>query len=192
MCIRDRSTGGLVVLPGSHHQHEAMCARASAVPEQGDFVVVPPNDPVLHAGGPARFVCAAAGDMILWDSRTVHCNTPAPAALAGALGASAEDASPDGGWQLIRQVGYVCMTPKSLASTEVLEARREGFVNNVSCSHWPHRFVAAGHALMDTPEKDPLAIGVEQRRLIGYEAPTTEDQNTRKQDTKSCKSCSVS
>ena len=51
------------------------------VQKMGDFVPVPLDDPVL-AGG-ARLVCAQPGDLVLWDSRTVHCNTPALSALRG-------------------------------------------------------------------------------------------------------------
>lgn len=41
-----------------------------------DYVSIPRNDPVLTSQQ-AILVCAKAGDLILWDSRTVHCNTPA-------------------------------------------------------------------------------------------------------------------
>ena len=107
-------------------------------------------------------------DLILWDSRTVHCNTPALTALANVDAAAAECAEPDGGWALIRQVGYVCMTPKAMATPQILEDRCEGFVTNVSCSHWPHRFVVGGRALMHTEDNDPELISDAQRQLIGY------------------------
>lgn len=96
-------TGGLVVIPGSHKCHEEVCSRV-ADESQGDFVIIPAQDCILQST--ARLVCAEAGDLILWDSRTVHCNTPALTALNGASGAeSVEGEEPDGGWGLIRQVG---------------------------------------------------------------------------------------
>jgi len=166
LCRANENTGGLVVIPQSHKQHSAMCQRL-ATPEQGDFVTIAGGDPIL-AGVTARLVCAEPGDLILWDSRTVHCNTPALTALANVDAAAAECAEPDGGWALIRQVGYVCMTPKAMATPQILEDRCEGFVTNVSCSHWPHRFVVGGRALMHTEDNDPELISDAQRQLIGY------------------------
>jgi len=159
-------TGGLVVIPGSHKQHKTMCQRSKVAKAMGDFVPVTVGDPLLDNG--ASLVCAKAGDLIVWDSRTVHCNTPALTALAApsrsnecparddtqdlpssALPAAREDAQLQ--WELIRQVGYVCMTPASFASQDILLKRQDAFVNNISTSHWPHKFVMGGHALPDTP-----------------------------------------
>ncbi|CAJ1380827.1 unnamed protein product [Effrenium voratum] len=153
-------TGGLVVVPGSHLKHEELCSRSALSRGSGDFVPVSVDDPILQD---AALVLAEAGDLILWDSRTVHCNTPA-LAPEEACSTPAED-----DWQLIREAGYVCMTPCSFASQEVLQKRREAFEQNVSTSHWPHKFVVAGYALPDTPVKNPSTISKEQRWLIGYD-----------------------
>ena len=69
-------TGGLVVVPGSHLQHDDLCRRNAHLHDHGgrDFLPVPITDPLLSNG--ALLVCARAGDLILWDSRTVHCNAP--------------------------------------------------------------------------------------------------------------------
>ncbi len=45
---------------------------------------------------------------------------------------------------LLRIVAYVCMTPTSMASKEVLMCRRLAFIHNESTSHWPHKFHSAG------------------------------------------------
>jgi hypothetical protein len=169
-------TGGLVVVPGSHKEHAAMCRRSKVAKAMGDFVPVPVGDPILDRG--AQLICAEAGDLILWDSRTVHCNTPALSALHPTADCKKQDAfcpeadsDPSAKWELIRQVGYVCMTPARFASEEILLKRQEAFVNNISTSHWPHKVVMGGHALPDTPLKDPAAITKEQRELIGYDRP---------------------
>jgi len=39
------------------------------------FLMLPPNDPLLRSS-PPHLVRCRAGDALLWDSRTVHCNTP--------------------------------------------------------------------------------------------------------------------
>jgi len=68
-------TGGLVVIPGSHLQHTEMCERIEIAQAVGDYVPIPEGDPLLEQQ--PVLVCAQPGDLILWDSRTVHCNTPA-------------------------------------------------------------------------------------------------------------------
>eukprot|EP00388_Colpodella_angusta_P035514 GDKK01036206.1.p1 GENE.GDKK01036206.1~~GDKK01036206.1.p1 ORF type:complete len:422 (-),score=31.49 GDKK01036206.1:102-1367(-) len=67
-------TGGLCLIPGSHLHHQAVCERAPTAKMDIDYVSIPRNDPVLTSEQ-AILVCAKAGDLILWDSRTVHCNT---------------------------------------------------------------------------------------------------------------------
>ena len=72
----DEETGGLVVLPGSHLHHTEICRRSPFSKSFGDFIPMDAKEPVLASTTP-RLVCAEPGDLILWDSRTVHCNTPA-------------------------------------------------------------------------------------------------------------------
>jgi hypothetical protein len=73
----DIDSGGLCVIAGSHKEHTEYCRRNILAYMEGDFLKVPPDDPVLLAcdeeGGrfEAKLVCCKAGDMILWDSRTV-------------------------------------------------------------------------------------------------------------------------
>ena len=68
-------TGGLVVVPGSHRGHDELCVRLAHLNQPGrDFVPVPLDDVSLSQG--ALLVCARAGDLVIWDSRTIHCNAP--------------------------------------------------------------------------------------------------------------------
>lgn len=71
------STGGLTVLPGTHLEHEAFVERLHRE-SCTDFVRIPKSDPFLtsKAYRPLLVTCKA-GDLLLWDSRLVHCNTPA-------------------------------------------------------------------------------------------------------------------
>eukprot|EP00808_Paulinella_micropora_P024439 g61512.t1 len=74
----DAATGGLVVIPGSSQQFSAFGKRYEKrngrKPPLMDFVPIPEGDPLLNTKG--RLVHCRAGDMCLWDSRTVHCNAP--------------------------------------------------------------------------------------------------------------------
>lgn len=122
-------TGGLCVVPGSHLGHGDLMSYTSTSPDGQDFVHVPsPHiNPLVRGGGLVR---AEAGDLLLWDSRTVHCNTPAlrdPTLVAG---------YPDDA--MLRLVVYVCMTPRRLATAEALSLRRRAVLAGVGSTHWPH------------------------------------------------------
>ena len=94
-----------------------------------DWVVLKDNDPMQGKG---QLVEAKAGDMILWDSRTVHGGTVYENGLSG------EEADKYEG--LARLSFTVCMTQRNRASKEVLEARRQAFEKGYPTSHWPHEF----------------------------------------------------
>ena len=126
------TTGGLCVVPSSHRCHKDLLSYAAM--NENDYVVVPePGLNPLVRGG--KLVACKAGDLVLWDSRTVHCNTPAlePPPTTGDEGGS----SPA---ELLRAVGYVCMTPKRWASRGTLRMRRRAFAAGVGSTHWPHEF----------------------------------------------------
>lgn len=143
----DSSTGGLCVMPSTQDRHEEVVQDSLS---STDFVTVQPYLPGFDTME-RRLVCCKAGDLILWDSRTIHCNTPAP---------EPNGQTPD---NLLRAVGYVCMTPRSFATRDVLEMRREGYSYGVTTSHWPHEYSAgsAGDAL--DFEKCPA----DRKKLIG-------------------------
>ncbi|KAK7911855.1 hypothetical protein PG985_014336 [Apiospora marii] len=60
-----------------------------------------------------------AGDFVLWDSRTMHYAK-----------------FPEG--DQIRNVQYICMTPRQFADEEALAAKKWCFENYVGTTHWPH------------------------------------------------------
>eukprot|EP00449_Zooxanthella_nutricula_P054523 CAMPEP_0198563690 /NCGR_PEP_ID=MMETSP1462-20131121/99142_1 /TAXON_ID=1333877 /ORGANISM="Brandtodinium nutriculum, Strain RCC3387" /LENGTH=127 /DNA_ID=CAMNT_0044294641 /DNA_START=13 /DNA_END=396 /DNA_ORIENTATION=- len=120
----------------------------------GNFVPVSVADPVLQTG--TRLVCAEAGDLILWDSRCVHCNTP------GVL----EEEDKVSSDELLRLASYVCMTPAAWACEETLALRRQAFVRNMVATHIPHEMhdLEAGPEWM--AEKDWDRTPELQRHLI--------------------------
>lgn len=136
------ATGGLCVIPGSHTTHEDLMAYAAT--NDRDHVRVPSPDINPLCRHP-KLVRCLAGDLVLWDSRTVHCNTPA---LADALEApSADDAEhPPAARrsdQLLRVAAYVCMLPASTLSAEARDRRRLAFAARIGTTHWPDHFVDA-------------------------------------------------
>eukprot|EP00747_Dinoflagellata_sp_TGD_P165189 gnl/TRDRNA2_/TRDRNA2_186158_c0_seq1.p1 gnl/TRDRNA2_/TRDRNA2_186158_c0~~gnl/TRDRNA2_/TRDRNA2_186158_c0_seq1.p1 ORF type:complete len:428 (-),score=72.79 gnl/TRDRNA2_/TRDRNA2_186158_c0_seq1:161-1417(-) len=168
------ATGGLCVIPGSHKCHQDVCARAHAHIQAGHFVQVQPGDPVLELG--ARLVCAKAGDLLLWDSRCVHCNTPGSpeSEEPSAVDESAEPSAVD---DLVRIAAYVCMTATSRASPEVLTQRKEGFLNNETTDHVPHEFHGSGEALPWPPRKSWSIASCLQKKLIVGASAALQDQD---------------
>mmetsp|Transcript_81816 Transcript_81816/g.258026 ORF Transcript_81816/g.258026 Transcript_81816/m.258026 type:complete len:238 (+) Transcript_81816:72-785(+) len=122
---QDATTGGLHVVPGSHHLHGTWVTEDHPGSPH-DFCRVDPRG--LGSGLlrlTQQLVTCRAGDLVLWDSRCAHCNTPAPE----------RPSSPEG--ELLRVAVYVCMVPKHWASEEHLRCRRRAYREGASCNHWP-------------------------------------------------------
>merc|ERR1719198_1626140 len=117
--------------------------------------MIDPEDPVLTSATP-RLVTCEAGDLLLWDSRTIHCNSPA---------VSEPTSSPE---QLLRAVVYICMTPVSSAKPGVVEARRLAYNNRITTSHWPHLFPigSADYQTSGKQDFDDLGLDSLRRRLV--------------------------
>uniref|UniRef100_A0A0G4FG15 Phytanoyl-CoA dioxygenase n=1 Tax=Chromera velia CCMP2878 TaxID=1169474 RepID=A0A0G4FG15_9ALVE len=170
------SVGGLTVIPGSHKE---FCAFGKRAQKEGrlmgktDFVPVPHEDPIMSPGG--RLVLCKAGDLLLWDSRTVHCNTPGES-LSDTEGKKVDDSvSPDvqsssdseshkEPVDLIRIVSYVCMTPAAWADTKTKRRRMEYANSGVTTNHWPHEIL---EGLKDTPPFWDAEGFVDKTLIIG-------------------------
>uniref|UniRef100_A0A6A7G2X7 Phytanoyl-CoA dioxygenase n=1 Tax=Hirondellea gigas TaxID=1518452 RepID=A0A6A7G2X7_9CRUS len=183
-------TGGLVILKDSFSKFDYLSKRFSAKFKKRkaqDFISTPKYDEILTSQ-PLLVTCKA-GDLILWDSRTIHCNSPAlslPATLdqidvesplkkrSKSCNSFDDSKSEDSivsasNTELIRLIAYICMTPFSKASKEIIENRKEAVREYVTTSHWPHQF---------QPTKEPAnsvrihrkieELSEEQRFLIGY------------------------
>merc|ERR1711933_701648 len=95
--------GGLVVVPGSHRLHGEVLRRHKK--EKWNHIPINADDDVVTDGGGPRLVTAQAGDLVLWDSRTVHCNT-LPLKVDAVQSAE----------ELVQAVAYICMTPAAWCS----------------------------------------------------------------------------
>ena len=134
-------TGGFCVIPGSHKGHEAFSRRHPSAHLQGDFLIVPDGDPLLSQASGFHLLRADPGDLILWDSRTIHCNGPAIHPPESAP-SSAHVPKAD---ELLRLVGYVCCTPASWCTTQVQQKRAQAAIEKTTSTHWPHAFVPTGY-----------------------------------------------
>jgi len=124
----DETTGGLTVKPGTHKFHNEVSdrnGRASA----GHFMPISRDDKILET--PAKLVLCKAGDLCLWDSRTIHCNSP---------GKKLPDPLPEK-WGIIRIAAYICMVPRDKASFSTLAERQRLYIEHKTTTHWPHLLV---------------------------------------------------
>ena len=86
------------------------------------------------------------GDMMLWDSRTVHCSSPGPQAEV-----ATNEASPE----LLRVASLVCMMPKAHSNPEVIAHRRAAVESLTSTTNWSDVWVNADEFPMVLSQGDP-------------------------------------
>jgi len=146
-----RETGGLEVVPRSNNPEQQTKLREVCphFKTAGDFCMIGFNSPVVTE---RKLILAKAGDLILWDSRTIH----------GGLVGTGKDSTTDTVHQLCRMSMTVCMIPKERATPEVLQERREGFRKGYGFTHWPDEINITSYGNVNykpvelTPEQDDL------------------------------------
>ena len=125
--------GGNILIPGSHTLHDSIEERYSErlgrIHPSIDHFRYPSDDPLL-ADTPPIMCHIEAGDLLLWDSRTVHCSSPGTHPEAG-------DA------QLQRAVSLICMMPKAQSNPDVIERRRAAVAKRTSTTNWSDVWVNA-------------------------------------------------
>lgn len=122
-------TGGFFCIPRSHNYHEELVT--SHAKDDDNYLKVPGDFPCLK--DPQVMPRCFPGDMILWDSRTIHCSSPALTRPSLPLD------------QPLRLASYICMVPTSKADQAVIDARVEMFRYNVTGTHWPHIILSLIH-----------------------------------------------
>ncbi|WVQ82428.1 hypothetical protein IAT38_004556 [Cryptococcus sp. DSM 104549] len=119
--------GGLCVLKGSHKLHQQYFDSIGGFRAEQDAGVL--ENGYNYKEGDAEWykqmgceeikICAGKGDMILWDSRTIHWN-----------------ASPTG--SQTRFVTYVCYCPRTLMSSDELSKKVQVFNDRKGTTHFPY------------------------------------------------------
>jgi len=129
-----QETGGLEVVPRSNLPEQKVRLKEVCphFKTAGDFCMIGFTSPVITE---RKLLLAKAGDLILWDSRTIH---------GGVIGVG-KDRATDTVPQLCRMSMTVCMVPKERATPDVLEARRDGFIKGFGFTHWPDEINISSH-----------------------------------------------
>jgi len=110
--------GGLVLIPESHKIHQEIFRKFNRQHIEMDwykFSTEEKKDPVFKN---YIKICGKAGDFMMWDSRTFHCNT-VPTTLN------------------VRACVYVCEVPKSMVPVDVIKKRATAWMGRRCSSHQP-------------------------------------------------------
>ncbi|MDG1876887.1 MAG: phytanoyl-CoA dioxygenase family protein [Acidimicrobiales bacterium] len=147
-------TGGNVVVPGSHRFFESIpdryTDRLARIAPSIDHFRFPADDPQLESTPPIM-PHLEPGDLLLWDSRTIHCSSPALADESVAEPA------------LLRIASLVCMMPKSRSNPEVIQSRRAALRSRTSTTNWSDRFINA--------DRFPDVLAASDREFVLPPAP---------------------
>lgn len=127
------ATGGNVVIPGSHKRFESIPQvypdRLARIHPSIDHFRFPNQDELLADTQPIQ-AHMEAGDMLLWDSRTIHCSSPGTE-------------TPPDNKQLLRAASLICMMPRAKSNPKVLAQRQAAVSNCTSTTNWSDRFINA-------------------------------------------------
>ena len=150
-------TGGGTIIPGSHRKFESFGEQYREKMEalQGeDHFIFPQDDEFIRTSrrtGACKVPQLEAGDMFLWDSRTVHCSTAgSEVTVDDGLKPSLEElkqreqeANELGGFGLLRAVSFISMIPRAQLQdrNDIKAKRKEAVRNNITTSHWCSEFV---------------------------------------------------
>jgi hypothetical protein len=126
---QNQTTGGLIVFP---HTHLRFAQLRDVANRPRDFIMIPKTHPILDGGQAiGKLVQCQAGDLVLWDSRLVHCNSPA---------FSIEERCQNEPIDFLRIVAYVSMSPTTFIQPQALEEFRKQrkllAQNNSTLTHW--------------------------------------------------------
>ncbi|CAF3776424.1 unnamed protein product [Rotaria socialis] len=151
--------GGLIVYPRTHLRFTELC---DVTKKSNDFVQVPSDHAIMDQGRTrGKLVHCRAGDLILWDSRLIHCNSPATAI---------EERRPDEHVDLLRIAVYVSMSPTTFVHDQTLdefrEKRKQMVENNYTLTHWSTELAVSLGNHTDLPKLSLDTFGAYQKALI--------------------------
>lgn len=165
--------GGNVVVPGSHKRFEQIPTLykecLARIHPSIDHFRFPKNDPLLADAGPIM-PNLHPGDLLLWDSRTIHCSAPG----------QGEAPSIEG---LLRAASLICMMPKEKSNPKVIERRKRAVANLTSTTNWSDVFVDADQfpEILAAPNRETYQwpevprLNANQMRLVGWDAEEIAD-----------------
>jgi len=178
------STGGNAVVAKSHKlyphhytgsfEDEAGSSSCSSFYRQrldelkgDDWMEIDPND--SHLLDPNNIVTCLLkeGDLLLWDSRTVHCSFPGNSDSCNGRHIPSQYKG------LVRAGGLVSMMPKSRATEEVLKGRVEAVRLSRTLTHWANKC-----ALLGEEHEDEASVESRRSELMKKLGPNEGNNGT--------------
>jgi len=163
LCGANSMVGGLQVVPKSHTDvsKAEFKSRYARFQRCGDWCVLRADDPMQEN---AQLLITDPGDLILWDSRTVH---------GGVVGDGRPDETAAAQVELARMAVTVAMTPRIRASEQVQAARVTGFLRGENFNHTPHEAGSSSGTVRGLVPKafSPPKLNAHQRALLGGTLP---------------------
>ena len=109
------------------------------------------------------------GDMILWDSRTVHCSYPRNQEATNNQVINHSLLVNESAHGLLRAAAAVCMMPASNADPSILQQRRDAVDQKRTLTHWVNKVAPLG-------DENSEQVAMESRRvqyMLEYEKATS-------------------
>ena len=147
----------LAFLEGSHKFHGEFAAEFEMRSER-NYNQINENEQLqfyLDRGCFERTIVCPKGSLVLWDSRTIHCG----------LGPMSNRSEKN-----IRCVVYLCYVPRTHANPEILEEKKNLYLEGYATNHNPCRLIPLPKTPLDF-ELEPMEkpnLSYLGRRLVGY------------------------
>lgn len=147
-------TGGNALVLGSHQlfpehythgKHGFYRQRLQELNEE-DWMEIDPNDDIALCPDQVVSLCLKAGDMLLWDSRMIHCSYP-PKHTPSPI-----DTIERG--LFLRAASLVSMMPREKVSQNTIERRRRAVDSKQTLTHWVDKSAELGAERPKDAERD--------------------------------------
>jgi hypothetical protein len=134
---QNETTGGLIVFPYTHLRFNELNDLAR---RPKDFIPIPSSHSILDRGlAIGKFIQCHSGDLVIWDSRLVHCNSPAFVSDEQLKSPSID---------FLRIVAYVSMSPTIFVRNQTIDQFRKKrkllAQSNCTLTHWSTDLTEAG------------------------------------------------
>ena len=172
------STGGNVVVAKSHllFPHHYLSSASHNIDNNSslfynqrldelgdeDWMEIDKHDTDLLSPSNILSCLLEPGDMMLWDSRTVHCSYPA---------AQEESNSPTTNLRLIRAAVTVSMMPVGGIKDEVLRSRKQAVDQSRTLTHWVNKAAPLGEEHSEDVLQEKVCVNFMKRRQKSLGVP---------------------
>ena len=115
-----------------------------------------------------RLIKANAGDLVLWDSRTLHRGCSNESGTAKSEKEEVKTAADTNKVVELAKLSLaICMTSKDRASADTLEKRNEAFMIGGTLNHWPHVYRELNGKVKRDVNFKPVEMTYDIKKLIG-------------------------